>query len=636
MPPKERQLILPPASPDIISFEMFHDGQLVAGAKTSVLFRFTIKGKGLPRGSRLRIGLPNTGWEKPVVPQQRYWDELVNGLDRRLATFHPVNTTATIRSERKAAHTLEVMERMLLPDEDPAFAYWRWWITFTLEAEDLVSGDQVEVLYGDWGLGSYGARIQTFPEVCINVLAFVDWGGQGAYLTVDGTPLYFDVTAGPAARANLVVPSVRLEELITCRVSITDECHAVPSGSQPIRLVVGDQPVACIPGTSHSITLVEAERVRAFSDCGTHWGESNRSVPIGTDRLQLFWGDLHGQSEHHVMHSQAKDFRQEGWSKGISSGTLDECYQYAREVSLLDFVAITDQGACLTNRWEYCQQKVKDYHRPGEFVVFKGYEAGSIHGHRNVIYLTDEIDPRFDAKQINGFHPLNLYAQYRGRTDVVIIPHHVKTWTNWSYYDPELEPVMEIYSCWGQSESIDMDLWNKALTPGAGAWEALSRGYKLGLIASTDNHVGMPGRSYIGDRQGHTPFKGGLCAIWAPELTRDSLFHALKERRCYGTTGSRLLMRFTIDNAPMGSVLPVSTSIRKLSVEVQGTHAIDRVEIIRNSMAWRTITPERQDDESLLCTLDIPSPGSGYYYVRVFQKDGERGWSSPIWIDETL
>ena len=45
---------------------------------------------------------------------------------------------------------------------------------------------------------------------------------------------------------------------------------------------------------------------------------------------------------------------------------------------------------------------------------------------------------------------------------------------------------------------------NSLQTPGAGAWEAFRRGYRMGLMASTDNHVGMPGRSYPGDRQIHT------------------------------------------------------------------------------------------------------------------------------------
>jgi hypothetical protein len=627
-------LIPPLASRDIVSFEMIHDGPLVAGTRTSLVFRFTANEEGLASGSRLRVGLPNTGWEQPVVPQQRYWDELVKGFERRLAPFHPVNTTASVKSSQKSAHNLDVMERMLVPDEDPAFAYWRWWITFTLEESNLAKGDQVEILYGDRRFGSEGVRIQTFPEPSINISAYVDAGGRDNFLAVAGSPVYFDVVAGRAARANVTVPSVQSGAQVMAKVSLTDDCHAIPEGAGPIHLNIAGQEVICKPGIASTLTIKGTDRVSAFSESGTLWGKSNPSAPIASDGLQLFWGDLHAQSEHHVMHSQTKDFRQEVWSKGISCGTLDECYQYGREVSLLDFVAITDQGACLTKKWEYCQEKVREHHRPGEFIVFKGYEAGSPLGHRNVIYASDEIDPPFDAKRFNNFHPNVVFDYYRGRSDVLIIPHHVKTWTDWSYHDPELEPVMEVYSCWGQSESPGLDLWGKGQTPGAGAWEALRRGYKLGIMASSDNHVGMPGRSYPGDRQDHTPFKGGLCAIWAEGLTRDSLFGAIKARHCYGTTGARILLRFAIDKRPMGAILDDAKAAKWLSFEIQGTDAIHRVEIIHNSSIWKTVIPERRS-ESFTRTIEIPAAAAGFFYIRVFQNDGERAWSSPIWITES-
>ena len=260
---------------------------------------------------------------------------------------------------------------------------------------------------------------------------------------------------------------------------------------------------------------------------------------------------------------------------------MDDCYTYAREVALLDFIALTDQGACLTDAWEFCQTKVREYHESGKFVTFKGYEAGAPIGHRNVIYVTDDIEPPLDAARFSSFHPKKLYEYYGERNDAIMIPHHVKTWTDWTFHDPKLEPIMEIYSCWGQSENPSLDLWNKGMTPGAGAWAAFERGYRMGLMASSDNHVGMPGRSSPGDRQAHTPYKGGLCAIWAPELTRESLFEALKQRRCYGTTGARIIVRFSIDGKPMGSSVTLDGGSNvQAAIEVRGTDELRSVEIV--------------------------------------------------------
>jgi hypothetical protein len=358
----------------------------------------------------------------------------------------------------------------------------------------------------------------------------------------------------------------------------------------------------------------------------------NPSVPVASDGLRLFWGDLHAQSEHHSMHSQSMDFRQAGWTKGLSCGTVDDCYTYAREISLLDFIAITDQGACLTDEWEYCQSKVREYHQPGKFVTFKGYEAGAPIGHRNVLYVSDEIETPLDAKRFSSFHPKALYEYYRERRDAILIPHHVKTWTDWSFHDPELEPIMEIYSCWGQSESPGLDLWTKGMTPGAGAWAAFGRGYRMGMMASSDNHVGMPGRSYPGDRQIHTPFKGGLCAIWSEQLTRESLFSALKKKRCYGTTGARIIVRFSIDGQPMGSAIKPSNGTVQASVEVRGTDELKSVEIVTAGQSVRELPITRGDDR-LSATVDLPVTKGGHYYLRVTQADGERAWTSPVFMD---
>ena len=184
------------------------------------------------------------------------------------------------------------------------------------------------------------------------------------------------------------------------------------------------------------------------------------------------------------MHSQKKNTRQANWSKGISCGTPDELYAYAREISLLDFIAITDQGGNTGTGWELLQQKAVENYEPGTFVTFKSYEAGSPIGHRNVYYRNADPEPPEDPNTFS-YMPEFLYQHYKGRNDVILVPHHVKTWTDWSYHDPDLEPLMEIYSCWGQSENPSTERWNKGMTPGAGAWEALQRGYRASLPAAT-------------------------------------------------------------------------------------------------------------------------------------------------------
>lgn len=630
-------MILEKAPKTLGMMEMQHDGApgepFIAGALTTVVFRYTAGADGLKQGAKVRVGVPNTGWEMPVPPQQRYWDELVQGSERRLAPFHPTNTTVSVQSAGKASATITVMERMLVPDEDPAFAYWRWWITATVEGGDLLAGDTLQIVYGDKKLGIEGVQVQSFPEPHINVTAYVQASADAPFLAL-GAPIYLDVVSGPASRVNVVVPSVHEGSDVVARVSLTDACQCLPQAAE-VSLTANGATLECVSG-KHAELKLPASNVASVKfvevSSGDVWGVANPTVPVAADGLQLYWGDLHAQSEHHVMHSQKKDFRQESWSKGISCGTLDECYQYGREVSMLDFVAMTDQGACLTDAWEYCQGKVREYNDPGRFVTFKAYEAGAPSGHRNVIYRTDEIEPPMDRVKFNGFHPPVLYAYYRERGDALLIPHHVKTWTDWQYHDPQLEPIMEIYSCWGQSESPSRELWNKGMTPGAGAWNAYARGYRMGMMASSDNHVGMPGRSFPGDRQAHTPFKGGLCAVWADELERQSIYDALMQKRCYGTTGARIVVRFSIDGQPMGATIVPKGEDVKAQIEIAGTDALRSVEIVASDGVVRKLSLNRNVD-TLRETVELPVIANGFHYLRIVQVDNERAWTSPIFFE---
>jgi hypothetical protein len=69
-----------------------------------------------------------------------------------------------------------------------------------------------------------------------------------------------------------------------------------------------------------------------------------------------------------------------------------------------------------------------------------------------------------------------------------------------------------------------------------------------------------------------------------------------------------------------------------LAYEIYGTEAIDRLEIVHDLATLETIRPESPSDR-LVGTLELASGASGAYYLRLFQKDGERAWAGPIWAD---
>lgn len=85
--------------------------------------------------------------------------------------------------------------------------------------------------------------------------------------------------------------------------------------------------------------------------------------------------------------------------------------------------------------------------------------------------------------------------------------------------------------------------------------------YKLGIIGSTDTHLGTPGLVdedlFVGHAAGKVTARlqipalpdhpawnpGGLAVIWAEENSRDSLFAAMRRREVYGTSGPRIVVR---------------------------------------------------------------------------------------------
>ena len=140
----------------------------------------------------------------------------------------------------------------------------------------------------------------------------------------------------------------------------------------------------------------------------------------------------------------------------------------------------------------------------------------------------------------------------------------------------------------------------------------------------------------------------GLACVVAQELTRDALWQAMYDRRCYATTGDRILLDFTVDGQPMGSDLPVdlsSSTGRSFSMRVAGTAPIDVVEIVRNNRVVYEAHPRLEvwggdwaDDEPLSeVALQPTFPGDRpfvFYYLRIIQRNRQRAWSSPIWLTQ--
>ena len=98
------------------------------------------------------------------------------------------------------------------------------------------------------------------------------------------------------------------------------------------------------------------------------------------------------------------------------------------------------------------------------------------------------------------------------------------------------------------------------------------------------------------------------------------------------TTGARITLEFDIDDQPMGAVMRATRPPSELRVRVLGTDALASVVVVRNNEDWHTVTDPGWDCDFTLQDLGMPEELTGWYYVRVVQRDGNMAWSSPIWI----
>ncbi len=142
------------------------------------------------------------------------------------------------------------------------------------------------------------------------------------------------------------------------------------------------------------------------------------------------------------------------------------------------------------------------------------------------------------------------------------------------YHEPTLDRLLEVHSTHATSEWFLFD--------------ALRRGYRFGVIAGSDSVDGRPGNSHPG-HMGVRNVRGGLTAMLAPALTRAALWDALGKRRCYATTGERILLEFRAGDATDGRRRRCDGAASRFDVRVEGTAPIETIDFFRGNACLRSV-----------------------------------------------
>jgi hypothetical protein len=338
--------------------------------------------------------------------------------------------------------------------------------------------------------------------------------------------------------------------------------------------------------------------------------------------LHHYYGDLHGHT----------------WmSDGV--GDVDEYYFYRRDYYDDDFAALTDHDSFVGNgilpsEWELMKEITDHYNEDGRFTTIYSQEWTTARypkgfGHKNIYHIRKDL-PLWDHTEAKADHTrkLNQLCQEWG---AFMIPHHIG-WTGVDWENMEdcgLHPLVEIISNHGCFEFMgNRPIPHRGGIRGCFVQDGLARGLKFGIMGSSDSH-GLIWHHRMAYRRDCN--RTGLTCVLAPDLSRESLFEAMKKRRTYATTGIKPRIEFRVNNHLMGEEFTTheKPSIR---VDVMGTHDIKWITIVRNNKDWYEYGGEGY--RSFFTVKDEEPPaGESFYYLRVLFEDGNMAWTSPVWVD---
>ncbi len=356
----------------------------------------------------------------------------------------------------------------------------------------------------------------------------------------------------------------------------------------------------------------EAENVKAIRA---------HTIAAGGKQYKIYRGDMHRHTD------VSQDFKYDG--------SLIEVYRYALDAAAMDYIAATDHQTGYDQEFTWWQnQKLVDvFLAPGSFAPLFAYERSLRYpnGHRNVVFAHRGVRtlpiPPDEAQGKAG--AARLYEHLR-KNRGISMPHSSATdqGTDWRDNDPEVEPLMEIYQGYRNSyeyegapraaTALNLHAQKSGWQPSGFWWNALAKGYRLGVQASSD----------------HWSTHLSYACLLAESFTRDGLLDAIRKRHAYAATDNIVLdFRARAGGATyiMGDVVS-SRAAPQLMVRAVGTAPIQQMDVIKNQTFVFTARPGTREASFEFLDNNF-QPGQNYYYVRVLQQDGQLAWSSPIWVE---
>ena len=258
-----------------------------------------------------------------------------------------------------------------------------------------------------------------------------------------------------------------------------------------------------------------------------------------------------------------------------------------------DFYVVTDhtqeptlQPVSIRNsNWQLLHQTADEFDKYPDFVALAGFEysrntsADGGSGHINVLNAAEYVNadhgqrgPALPWPEANWNIPL-FYGwvkkahvhQQKGHVVTGFNHPNPKQYDNWAHIDDEIAELISTFEIHSRYNEARWEAYIKAL----------NKGWRVSPIGVLDNHG-------LDDIENFPP----PTYVLAPELTRESITQALRERRTFASWIEGVELRYSVNGLIMGSYLD-KTGSYEFNVEISTSQSnlnerVRRIQILRN------------------------------------------------------
>ncbi|HZL82519.1 MAG TPA: CehA/McbA family metallohydrolase, partial [Candidatus Deferrimicrobium sp.] len=319
------------------------------------------------------------------------------------------------------------------------------------------------------------------------------------------------------------------------------------------------------------------------------------------------------------------------------TGTPQQAYDSAKAAGA-DFMAVTDHSNWFdgdsttvaadlaggpSTEWATLKAAADANNVPGTFVGIAGFEMtwSGGPGHINTFNTVG-----YDTRTHSAMTLTAYYAQLAQYPQSISQLNHpgttFGTFDDFGHWTAEADAVVDLVEV-GNGEG---PVHQAGYFPSYQYYQmALDKGWHVAPSNNQDNHKG----NWMFSNDART-------VVLAPELTRDAIFEAIRQKRVYATEDKDLQVTYFLNGAVMGSSLnnPSTLDFSITFSDAQTTDITTKVSIIANGgVVVASTTPNASQGT---WNFSLPNDPYSFYYVRIDQADTDVAVTAPVWTGDVV